>query len=367
MPQNVQNGLKFLLSDYLKKNAFTACCVGVTAISPEKTKRVYVHVGKNSKDEGTAVTDKNSIFDLASLTKPLVVSLSVQALLDAGQLRLDDTLGSFFPGIKDKKKHITILDLLNHTAGFVPHRPYYIELIKRDYSQRKKLLIDAIIKEKLVDQPGTKSVYSDLGYILLGIIIEKVTQSGLEDYWWKNVVSPLKIENSLFFANQKKVNPKYYVSTGNCVWSGTELLGRVHDDNCRALNGVAGHAGLFGSVEGVLQISEFIINAYMNQANHPYISNTGLKNNIDNIIQSRRFGFDTPTGPVSSSGSYFSDVSIGHLGFTGTSFWLDCKKGMGIVLLTNRVLCSEELQQIRELRPKVHDAIMANWPKENPE
>jgi CubicO group peptidase (beta-lactamase class C family) len=218
--------------------------------------------------------------------------------------------------------------------------------------------INWILSENLSYQPGTKNLYSDLGFILLGRIIEKISGESLDRYWNKKTLSPLGLDKSLFFANKKLEGIPRFAATGTCEWSNQKLSGIVHDDNCRALGGVAGHAGVFGTTRAILALCDSILMQLRGDKQHPsYLS--GRK---EKILSTRCgnwiFGFDTPTAGCSGSGKYFSNQSIGHLGFTGTSFWIDIQRGITIVLLTNRVICGDSLIPVKVFRPLLHDTIM---------
>ena len=138
-----------------------------------------------------------------------------------------------------------------------------------------------------------------------------------------------------------------------------KLYGIVHDDNCRVLGGVAGHAGLFGTIDGVLSLCENILTGYNDQSTHPSFSNDNLRIVLEKQKNSSwTLGFDTPSPAASSSGRYFSKLSVGHLGFTGTSFWIDLQRGVCIVFLSNRTFFDGENERFKKVRPIVHDSIM---------
>jgi len=218
--------------------------------------------------------------------------------------------------------------------------------------------VRSIGEEDLIFDPGSDELYSDLGYILLGNIIENIVEEKLDEYWSKTILSPLKLENGLFFTKNKQTKGKVYGATGRCQWSNKELCGLVNDDNCRLMDGVAGHAGLFGTTDALMQLTSTLLRMYKGSYTHPAISFDLMREALKLKKGRWMLGFDTPSRPVSSSGKYFSDKTIGHLGFTGTSFWLDCREMRGVVVLTNRVLCDEDLTQIRKFRPKIHDVVL---------
>jgi CubicO group peptidase (beta-lactamase class C family) len=347
-----------LIYEALKKQVFTACSVGFMFNNDNALEGDIFSYGYAGEVGRTFPVNEETIFDLASLTKPLVTSLSLLALLEEGKLNLDDTLQKFFETIPPDKKEITLFHLLTHSSGLPAHRPYYKKLVDFLPTERMERLIDWILAENISFQPGTANLYSDLGFILLGRIIEVVSGESLDEYWQKKIIKPLALEKGLFFANKLKKGSAVYAATGVCDWSNNTLCGTVHDDNCRALGGVAGHAGLFGTAKAVLSLCENIVLQFRGERQHPSYSSENLRKVFGNKHGSWMFGFDTPTSGCSSSGKHFSDLTVGHLGFTGTSFWIDLQYDIAIVFLTNRVICGESLTPIRMLRPLLHDSIM---------
>jgi CubicO group peptidase (beta-lactamase class C family) len=223
---------------------------------------------------------------------------------------------------------------------------------------REKVLFERIQEEDVIAEPGKHELYSDLGYIILGRLVEKVSGEKLNVFWKKNVISPLDLDKSLFFAVNNNFGRIPLASTGSCQWSNKELCGLVHDDNCRSIGGVAGHAGLFGTAAGVLSLMEIMLRMYNNNYAHPSFSFDPVRARLKENHGRWVLGFDTPTGHVPSSGKHFSSKTLGHLGFTGTSFWMDCRQKIGVVVMTNRVLCTADLEGIRRFRPIIHDCIM---------
>jgi len=200
----------------------------------------------------------------------------------------------------------------------------------------------------------------------LGRIIEKKTGCNLADYIEEKVFKPLKLENKIFYNSlfKKKKNFKKtdFAATENCSWRKKILCGEVHDDNCYAMGGVAGHSGLFGNIEGMTTYTGILLDMWKGVAEHPNIENKDLARFLIRQPQtpgsSWALGFDTPAAKESSSGSCFSPISVGHLGFTGTSFWIDPVKDVAIVLLTNRVHPGRENFKIKQFRPLFHDRVM---------
>jgi len=302
---------------------------------------------------------ENCFFDLASLTKALTTVPVLLSLFENDSLKPETGLGEIFSDCPVDKREITIKQLMSHCSGFAAHREYFNELICIPEQDRKKHLLKTILSEKLQFQIGDSHCYSDLGFMLLGLIIEKITDKSISELSASVLYTPLKLEKHLIFPNSSEKHTNTYVDTGKCSWSKKQLSGLVHDENCRALGGVAGHAGLFGTLHGVMEFCEQLLNQWKGRAQHPSFSNKLLQDAFQRVGDSSwAMGFDMVSPKASSAGSFFSEKSIGHLGFTGTSFWIDPEKECIVVLLTNRVYYGYENWDIKKFRPVLHDILM---------
>jgi CubicO group peptidase (beta-lactamase class C family) len=227
--------------------------------------------------------------------------------------------------------------------------------------------MELLAAEPLAYEPGKGRLYSDLDFMVLGNIIERVCQRGLDRFFSRAVCAPLGINELLFLPLEDENGPgpaakniSDVAATEECPCRGRVLLGEVHDKNAHALLGVSGHSGLFGTARGVfLLVSEFLA-AYRGSTKAalfaPETARTFLLR--QGPPGSFALGFDTPSRPDSSSGRFFSDNTVGHLGFTGTSFWADLEKDVVVVLLTNRVHPDGANEKIKGFRPVIHDAVM---------
>ena len=304
----------------------------------------------------------DTVFDLASLTKPLATTLVLMLLVQQEKLSPDQTLGTAIPDfLGTDKKHITIRQLLSHTSGLPDYRPYYTELVEPSPSERKGSLRALLLAERLIEQPGQVSLYSDVGFMVLQWIAEVAAQESLDSLAERLIYRPLGLKDLFFVSlNVHKEDERPYAATEDCPWRGKILDGVVHDENAYALGGVGGHAGLFGTAQGVYGILKELFDVYAGRPNRGLfrrdVVQTFLKRQSD--IGSWALGFDTPTRPDSSSGRYFSDQSVGHLGFSGTSFWVDLLKGVIVILLTNRIHPKRKNIEIRAFRPRLHDTVM---------
>lgn len=306
---------------------------------------------------------RNSIFDLASFTKPLSTAMAVFKLIVQKKLSLETSLSEIFPKAPSKEKaDITIRQLLHHTSGLVAHKEYYKEIMNYEKGVRREKLRDLIINEPLVSEPGVKQVYSDLGFIILAWVVEIISRERIDRFVDRQIYKLLGIDDLFFIDN---FNPFFsddvyarIVPTEKCPWRKKLLRAEVHDDNAWAVGGIEGHAGLFGDAFSVWKILMEIMHALKREKTKVLDSNFMLKVIEKEKKSDFRAGFDTPSKYASSSGKYFSNRSIGHLGFTGTSFWMDPEKSLTIILLTNRVHPDRKNKKIKFFRPQIHDLIM---------
>lgn len=356
---DVSKELEKILLTAKKEKFIRNGCVGLSIYNNNKWIQKFFSIGGAT---GFVEQQDRLVYDLASLTKPLVTSLSVLSLESLGKIDCNKSLESYV-GVQKINKNISnirIIDLLNHRSGLPAHREYFRDLHGMPSDERMDYVIKSILEESLLSEPGKTELYSDLGYIILGQLIETLTGLSLDAAWKKLVLARFAPDTQDIFFPSKERKAREFVKTGLCPWSGQSLRGLVHDDNCRALGGISGHAGLFGTCAGVLFFTEKL--AALIQGRTHGGGNTLLKSMYPAVEKrgSQRwvFGFDTPSREGSSSGSYFSRKTIGHLGFTGTSFWIDLKRSIIIVMLTDRVVTGRGLEGIRSLRPAVHDCIM---------
>ena len=304
-----------------------------------------------------------TIFDLASLTKPLATSVALMLLVQQARLNLDQVLGSAIADFSGtNKQYITIRQLLSHTSGLPDYRPYYKELVELPPSERKGSLRALLLSEKLIHEPGQACLYSDVGFMILDWVVEVTAQKPLNYFAEESVYGPLGLKHLFFIplgvAEGRDDQP--YAATEDCPWRGKILDGEVHDDNAYALGGVAGHAGLFGTAQDVYGLLKELLNVYEGKPNNGLFRRNVVQTFLERQTDSGSWalGFDTPTRPDSSSGQYFSDQSVGHLGFTGTSCWVDLLKGVIVILLTNRIHPNRENERIKAFRPLLHDTVM---------
>jgi serine-type D-Ala-D-Ala carboxypeptidase len=338
---------------------------GILAVRLNGELRSLAVAGRMSSEREDPV-QVSTIYDLASLTKPLVTVTSVLLLVQSEKLRLDepiehtlDELGGTPVG------SATLRDFLTHASGLPGWRPLYERLnakgilAGRSESVRQEVL-HIIRDEPLIFERGDRSLYSDLGFILLGFAVERANGRPLDEYFYEAVARPLKAHALCF--NPLTDGPGFPASTIAPTewdeWRQRVLQGEVHDENAAAMGGVAGHAGLFGSAEAVLAVSGAWMSSYHDQRSilgHRLVREFTQKQSTS-TQSSWALGWDTPSTP-SSSGSCFSPESFGHLGYTGTSLWIDPRQKLEVLLLSNRVHPTRRNEAIRAFRPMIHDLV----------
>jgi CubicO group peptidase (beta-lactamase class C family) len=318
-----------------------------------------------------------TVFDLASLTKPLATTVAIMLLVREKKIRLDDQVTRFVPtfGVFGKSS-TTFRHLLNHSSGLPAWKPYYEDVANTERAGRvnfiasqaaKNFVFEAVHRERPLSAPGKQALYSDLGFIVLGEIIETITGATLDRVCQDRIFKPLGLR-SMRFVDLTQMRTRRFqapdeniAATENCPWRKRVLRGEVHDDNAYAMGGVAGHAGLFSAARDVHYLIAYLARSLQGK-NEGFLPRSLLEEFLSRESSAPNssyvLGWDTPTPEASSSGKYFSGRSVGHLGFTGTSVWWDIERKTHVVLLTNRVHPTRKTDKIKEFRPRVHDLIM---------
>lgn len=335
---------------------------GVLLVSKESDVLFFEAYGQANIETKQPVK-KETVFDLASLTKPLATTLAIMKLIQQSKLKLEKTLGSILPEFEPtEKKDITVRQLLSHSSGLPDHKPYYERLRDLPFDNRRSALRDCLIKEPLISSIGQRTLYSDIGFMILSWVVENISGKRLDHFVSEEVYELLGIDwaNELFFVDLSLPPKKAeFAATELCPWRKVLLNGVVHDDNAYAAGGIEGHAGLFGTASAIRDLLFELLAVYHGQFDKHVFSKELLHTFFQRQGDSdMALGFDTPSAKDSSCGSYFSEKSVGHLGFTGVSFWIDLERSIVVILLTNRVHPSRSNEKIKEFRPVIHNAIM---------
>ncbi len=310
-------------------------------------------------DDAPAVTP-STIYDLASLTKVIATTTLMMRRMASGALDLDAAAASCLPELEGSAVGAaTLRDLLAHSSGLPCCTELFRELgegLERDEARARYL--EHIAAAELEAAPRERSIYSDLGVLLLGEILERESGRGLADLVQDEILDPLGLADTGYLPADSlrvRIAPTEFDS-----WRGRLPHGEVHDENTHALGGVAPHAGLFGPARDVALFAQTMLNGGVYGDRRIVDADTvALFTRRAELVpgSSRALGWDTPSAP-SSAGRYFSARSYGHTGFTGTSLWTDPERELIVVLLTNRVHPSRENIAIRGLRPAIHDAVV---------
>ncbi|HQU83057.1 MAG TPA: DUF1343 domain-containing protein [Pyrinomonadaceae bacterium] len=357
------NGAKLAQIDAIvEKDIADKKMPGAVVIVGHKGKIVYRKAfGNRALVPNVEKMTVDTIFDAASLTKPIATATSIMILVEQGKLRLNDTIGKFIPEIQDENaKKVTIQQLLTHVSGYAP-----------DFDLREKWtgregMIEALKKEKLRNPAGTKFVYSDIGFIVLGRIVERVTKTKLGFFPTEEIFEKLGMKSSSFrstetaesesiakIANvlQQNIAPTENIKGQNSYLgskfegddkTGNQILrGQVHDPTAFRMGGVAGHAGLFTTADDLARYCQMILNGGVLDGKRILSAQTVAKMTAPNVIsetgETRGLGWDMNTSFSSNRGEFFPLGSFGHTGFTGTSVWIDRVSNTFVVFMSNRV------------------------------
>jgi CubicO group peptidase (beta-lactamase class C family) len=303
----------------------------------------------------------DTFFDLASLTKPLATTLAVMHMVQQGAIELDRPVAEIVPGLMGSGHgSITVRHLLSHCSGLPPMRPYYFRLCHLPCKDRLDALKRWVGREPLLFQPGSQEEYSDLGFMMLQWFVEALSGVPLDRYVTQNIYRHLA-GDAPFFVDMGRGAKKggCFAATELCPWRGRLLKGQVHDDNAYAMGGIGGHAGLFSTAPAVFHVLQALLDVDAGSRRHGLFEKDCVQTFLRRQHLGRfALGFDTPSPTGSSAGRFFSRDSVGHLGYSGTSFWMDRKKALIVVLLTNRVHPTRFNPGIKAFRPQLHDAVM---------
>lgn len=300
-----------------------------------------------------------TVFDLASVSKVLATTSMAMLLWERGHLDLEEPVGLRLPEFirgepLDSPRHnVTAQMLLAHSSGL----PAYARLFEQWNTASS--LLEACLRMPLETLPGTRSVYSDIGFIVLGHLLETIAEESLDKFCRREIFDPLGMDSTIYCpppSMRRKIPP-----TGTADFLRPHVIqGEVHDENCSVLGGVAGHAGLFANASDGLRFARCILNHGTPVFRSETVSLFTTRQ-TEPPGGSCALGWDTPSTP-SSSGDRFSTHSAGHLGYTGTSLWIDFEKDLAVVLLTNRTFPGKQLcttfDQIRQVRPRFHNAVL---------
>ena len=327
-------------------------------------------MGRFTYDLGSPRVKPETIYDLASLTKVVATTPACMVLYERGQLDLErplaDVLPDFAgPGLSEndpQRRKVTLRMLLAHSSGL----PAYVKLFQTAHN--KDELIRQALQVPLTADPGTHAEYSDIGFILLGEALEHLTGEPLDRFCQREIFSPLGLSR-MTFRPPEDWKPLIPPTEDDKTFRHRLIQGEVNDENASVMGGGAGHAGCFSTALDVSVFAQCMLQGYSRAGFARERAGSGAPIVRSQTVEiftrraefppgtSRALGWDTPSQP-SQSGKYFSSRSYGHLGYTGTSLWIDPDRQLSITLLTNRTWPDRGSQAIKQFRPVFHDAIV---------
>ncbi|MGA2947681.1 MAG: serine hydrolase domain-containing protein [Candidatus Sulfotelmatobacter sp.] len=341
-----------ILQEAIAQHAFPAASIAITHCGGLVALKAF---GRFTYEPNSPAVTPTTLFDLASVTKIVATTSMAMLLYERGLLDLDAPVDAIVPeflqAVSDARRHnVTLRMLLAHSSGL----PAYEKLFLRAHTRDE--LLQAAFATPLASNPGSRADYSDIGFILLGVALERIADESLDRFCQRELFAPLGMINTTFNP-PKEIRAQIPPTTDDRSFRHRLIQGEVQDENASVLGGVAGHAGVFSTAADLARFAHAILNA----------GRTVLRNTETIALFTRResvppgtsraLGWDTPSA-LSQSGNYFRPTSFGHLGYTGTSLWVDPDRQLSITLLTNRTWRDCSNQAIKQVRPRFHDAVI---------
>lgn len=373
--------LSLLLDDAVRDGVFP----GAVALIGLNEQIIYCkafgyHYDENYRQTSTALVSVGTVYDIGSLTSAIVTSTLVMKLVEDGKIKLEDRISRYIQsfGVSGKSA-ITVAQVLSHTAGLPAQTAFYEELIREHAGARmgiltsrgaKEYVYNALNRLSLKYTPGTKQLYSEVGFILLGELVEVLTGLSLDRACCRYITQPLGLKSTSFIdlslIRRRGIHPvrDIIAPTEDCTWRKRVLCGEVQDDNAWAMGGISGHAGLFTTVHDLHAFSAAVISSCRG-------ANRFLKRDTLRLFwrgpdasweEGWRFGWEVPSRDNGLNECGFSQRAVGQCGSTGCSLWLEPERGLDIILLSNRVHPSRHNKKIRAFRNSLHSAALRAVP-----
>jgi serine-type D-Ala-D-Ala carboxypeptidase len=339
-----------ILENAIAAKTFPACTLAITLRGELVAQKA---LGRFTYETSPKVNvNAATMFDLASLTKVVATTSMAMILYERGLLDLETPVTAIVPEFAHndiQRREITLRMLLAHSSGL----PAYEKLFQRVKSAGE--LLQAAFSAELMTVPGTRAEYSDIGFIILGVALERLTDESLDAFCRREIFGPLGMGQTTFnpaLSLKNSIPP----TADDRTFRHRIIQGEVQDENASVLGGVAGHAGLFSTAGDLALFAHAMLSGGHSILRAPTIEVFSRREETP-AGTSRALGWDTPSSP-SQSGKYFSAHSFGHLGYTGTSLWIDAERQLSITLLTNRTWPDCQNQTIKQVRPAFHDAVV---------
>jgi serine-type D-Ala-D-Ala carboxypeptidase len=341
-----------LLAEAVSARTFPAASVAVT----HKFKLIAVKaLGRFTYGKDSPEVTSATLFDLASLSKAVATTTMAMLLYERGMLDLDAPVAGVIPEFlvdsraksDPRRDEVTFRMLLAHSSGLPAYEKLFLQ------TQTRETLLHTAFTTPLTADPASRAEYSDIGFMILGIALERLAEESLDTFCQREILGPLGMTHTTY-------NPSTETRQGipptadDREFRRRIIQGEVHDENASVLGGVAGHAGIFSTAEDVARFAHMMLNGGAPLL-RPETVALFTRRELQPSGTSRALGWDTPSAP-SQSGKYFSSGSFGHLGYTGTSLWIDPVRQLSITLLTNRTWPDCANQAIKQVRPKFYDA-----------
>jgi serine-type D-Ala-D-Ala carboxypeptidase len=338
-----------LLQNAITERVFPAASVAITQKGKLVARKAF---GRFTYQPDASETTPDSIFDVASVTKIVATTSMAMVLYELGLLDLDMPAVAMVPEFaadNPRNPEVTMRMLLTHSSGLPAYEKLFLE------AKNREALLAAAFATQLTADPGTRAEYSDIGFIILGVALERLAEEPLDSFCRREVFGPLGMLHTAFrppAAWRDSIPP----TVDDRAFRQRVIQGEVQDENASVMGGVASHAGLFATA-GDLAI---FANAML-EGGRPILRPETLavftRRESSPPGTTRALGWDTPSSP-SQSGKYFSASSFGHLGYTGTSLWIDPQRQLSVTLLSNRTWPDSADHAIQQLRPRFHDAVV---------
>ena len=338
-----------ILEEAVAARAFPAASVAVTHQGKLVALRAFGHF---TYDAASLEPNIATLFDIASVTKVLATTTMAMVMYERGLLDLDVPLISIlgeFSGEDPRRDEVTVRMLLAHSSGLPAYEKLFLRARTRDQ------LLEAAFTTPLANDPGSHAEYSDIGFILLGVALERLADESLDRFCQREIFGPLGLTHTTFNP-APELRAWIPPTADDQTFRHRIVQGEVQDENASVMGGVAGHAGLFSTAQDLAILAHILL-----QGGSPILrpETISLFTERQSAPEgtSRALGWDTPSSP-SQSGMHFSPSSYGHLGYTGTSLWIDPDRQLSVTLLTNRTWPDCKNQAIKRVRPKFHDAVI---------
>jgi len=353
-----------ILHEAINQKAFPAASVAVThsgslvalkALGSFTSEAGAPSSSRSLREGGQDALHPTTLFDLASLTKAVATTTIAMLLYERGLLDLEAPVSAIVPefttdAARDpRRQEVTLRMLLAHSSGLPAHEKFFLK------ARTRAELLEAAFTTPLAVDPATRTEYSDIGFIILGTALERLADESLDRFSQREIFAPLAMTHTTFNP-PLEIRAKIPPTADDQTFRRRIIQGEVQDENASVLGGVAPHAGLFSTAEDLAKFAQAMLN-HGSPILRPETVALFTRRESTPPGTSRALGWDTPSAP-SQSGKYFSPQSFGHLGYTGTSLWIDPARQLSITLLTNRTWPDSSNQAIKQIRPKFHDAII---------